>query len=341
MSFEDRHWATLNIDQLITETGWIITVATNHQCHLWMYWCPLSPYIKKNAEMRRGSAMCWLKNYALKYGNLVEQTNPGFTFTHTFVVSPWPVCETRWFFFHGRYSLDGGELWSPSNSPIFHKHRTAAPVTAYFYPDKHPEVTSVDGWAAAQFTPLPATWSMVHNAVGDYHGDTALQNIVRIQSSSIANAWTALYRSIMLFDTSSIPLGSEIIAAELRISLYSIAQVPQWSQFSLVVVGSDPDSNTDIVNTDYSKLFSTPLSIYLMLSDLVGQPYAHFDFNTAGRMWITPGGITKLGLREYHYDVLDEEPYWIASKAASLLFRSAEQTTLSLKPRLEVIYQPP
>lgn len=53
-----------------------------------------------------------------------EQEEAGDTITHTFIKPDWPVCQTRFFYFHGR--IDGEP--SPSTTAIFKQHHAEPPV---------------------------------------------------------------------------------------------------------------------------------------------------------------------------------------------------------------------
>ncbi|MDI6815280.1 MAG: hypothetical protein QMC90_04290, partial [Dehalococcoidales bacterium] len=89
--------------------------------------------------------------------------------------------------------------------------------TATFYPDADPETSSVDGVVADTNNDLP--WADLIAEPGSSAGpSTAGYVAFLIGSSSSANKWKNLYRTIFLFDTSSLPDNATITAATL--SLY-------------------------------------------------------------------------------------------------------------------------
>ena len=113
------NWAAMSLEQILTATGYIIIVATNVPCHLYMYWTNIPPEKHMKPIIRRGVAWKTAIRYCFVQWHENEQQEPGDTLYHTFIKEPWPVCETRWFVF--RAKVDG--IWTKSLSPIFKKHR--------------------------------------------------------------------------------------------------------------------------------------------------------------------------------------------------------------------------
>jgi len=113
------HWALLNIVQSITTTGFQIAVYTNNPCHLWLRYTAvqwrkhITVKIERGAPIDKGARYCFVS-----YKDN-EQLEEGDTLEHTFIKEPWTACETRWFYFFGTV----GSINSPSESPIFSKHR--------------------------------------------------------------------------------------------------------------------------------------------------------------------------------------------------------------------------
>jgi len=76
------------------------------------------PRIHKKPSYRRGLWIADDVRFCFTVFEDNEQTEAGDTTTHTFTKEPWPVCETRWFYFHGTVGGDS----SPSTTPFFEKH---------------------------------------------------------------------------------------------------------------------------------------------------------------------------------------------------------------------------
>ncbi|GAI05039.1 unnamed protein product, partial [marine sediment metagenome] len=196
-----------HIIQTLTATGYKIVVITNVPVHLYMYWTNQEPLKHDRTRVLRGLTIPAASQYCFVDWEQNEQHEAGDTVYHTFIKEPWPECETRWFVFRGKI---GGE-WSNSISCIFDKHRVlpawGPPETHYFYPDAHPEVTSVDGQLISTASPRPADWRSVRGGALVYPIDTSPDGAVVVYADKYLDSWFRIYREIILFDTSSIPLS--------------------------------------------------------------------------------------------------------------------------------------
>jgi len=190
---------------------------------------------------------------------------------------------------------------SDSGTPTLHK--------ADFYPDQHPEVTTVDGNAYSNpvaHGPWPPdewpSWSDIHNGPGTDVEDesTALWVFINAGPYGIndppyyKDTLKAISRVITLFDTSIIPADAEIIEATLFCVVLSKYEIAQWPDFSLVVVSSNPASNTAIMPADYQCLGSTALSNVIPISTIPVTPTEKigitFTLNAEGVAAINKGG---------------------------------------------------
>lgn len=206
-----------------------------------------------------------------------------------------------------------------------------------FIPDKHVEVTSVDGYAYRNIGGSTG-WADIHNGAGTNVDDSASYLGAVIASSVTTPTWASIWRGILLFDTSSIPSNAVITRARLRLCCYVIYKGADWG-VKLVIVEANPASNVALATVDYQCLSATPLSSMISLVELyVGQFYEfeiaieHFDV-------IDKDGITKLGLRDYQHDCLNQAPSWVASKSCGALFYSADYSTnLAFRPHLLIDY---
>jgi len=115
------HWALKDIAYEVTKTGVYIKVFTFQPCHLWLRWTHTYPQEHSVPVIRRGVAIHSDKRFCFVSYHDNEQSEGDDTYVHTFLKEPWPACETRYFYFHGRM---GGER-SRSTSAIFKYHRVA------------------------------------------------------------------------------------------------------------------------------------------------------------------------------------------------------------------------
>ena len=127
--------------------GMRITITTNNPCHLTCYYTDKEPGSHRTSRNQRGLTLPWGVYYCFVAWLSLEQTEPGDTLIHTFNITPWAYCQTKWFAFRGTVA---GEV-SPSVSPIFKKH----------YAYKIYE--SLDG---------PVNIGLTTNDIEDWHGQT-------------------------------------------------------------------------------------------------------------------------------------------------------------------------
>jgi hypothetical protein len=205
-----------------------------------------------------------------------------------------------------------------------------------FVPDKHTEVTSVDGYAA--HAELDLAWAVLRGAAGNEVNDSAATITVSIYASVTTNKWYRIGRAILLFDTSAIPSDAYIVSAYLRVYVVSWSN-NLGSSMAVCVVSSSPASNVALAAADYAALGATPLSEPLLYDLTVVANYYDLKFNSAGLAAISKGGITKLGLRELKYDIKGAVPPWVSNMYDVLTINSADYTTTGARrPYLVVNY---
>lgn len=117
---ENQHFAVKDIAYQHTETGYLLTINTDVPCHLWMRWTTTHPQIHLDPVIKRGLTIHYLPRYCFVVFEDNEQLEDGDTLEHTFYKPDWPICTTRYLYFWGTIA---GQP-SPSESPIFEKHRT-------------------------------------------------------------------------------------------------------------------------------------------------------------------------------------------------------------------------
>lgn len=113
------NWVILFVEQFITFTGYKIACWTNVPCHLSLFWTNSPPDKHMRTKIVRGITVLDTPAYCFVHWEQVEQQESGDTVWHTFIIEPWPFCETRWYTFRALVN----DEWSPSTAPIFKKHR--------------------------------------------------------------------------------------------------------------------------------------------------------------------------------------------------------------------------
>ena len=203
-------------------------------------------------------------------------------------------------------------------------------------PDAHPETSSVDG--RAQRYVKNVSWSNIHDGAGTLAQSDRTTEPVELATWDTTDEWLSINRLFLLFDTSSIPLGTEIKSALVSIHATAAADPLGISTtFKVGIVSSDPNNDTDIIVADYQSIGNTLLSNTYTHEDCLIGAVKVFTLNTSGRSQIVRGGITKLGIREFTYDVADLAPPWTATSVTAISFRMADHLS-GPYPELTVTY---
>ena len=141
-----RLWQLLTIAYTATTTAVTIVTTTDVACHLFMRWSLIIPKIHSKTVFRRGLPWSTDKYYCFDAYTDNEQEEAGDTTTHTFIKTPWPFCETRYFYFFGTRS---GQA-SPSESCVFTYHNAS--------PAPPPPVETSDTCQTMSGTYHPCQW---------------------------------------------------------------------------------------------------------------------------------------------------------------------------------------
>lgn len=180
------YFAVLNISYSLYNTGILITISTNNPCHLTCYYTDKEPLKHATARTIRGITLPWGNYFCFVAWKTVEQTEPGDTLIHTFNLTDWLGCQTRWFTFRGTVE----EQLSPSAGPIFEKHKP------YF----------------SQVTPQKDTHIIQYYPNTNY-GTMPIFSIRDLNNEAI--------RTIISFDLTSIPAGAKLLSATLALYYYN------------------------------------------------------------------------------------------------------------------------
>lgn len=207
---------------------------------------------------------------------------------------------------------------------------TADAVTT-FYPDPHPESTTVDGRVHQTGTDL--SWADLRDGAGDgFEDSTTALFCPRLDSSAAtSDTWDFMVRGIHLFDTAALSDAATISDAEFGFKTDTIDD--NFDQ-SFEIVGSTPTSNTGLANGDYTQLGTTRYATATDLGSLTTSGYNAIPLNATGIAAIAQTGITKLGTR-FSSDLNDSPPTWAGATVATLNMTQAEAGG-SDRPYLEV-----
>ena len=210
---------------------------------------------------------------------------------------------------------------------------------ATFYPDAHPEDTSVDGDAFHQWATI--SWANLIAGAGTHFESESDNTSISIYSGDYIphnlGEWETLRRPIILFDTSSLPDDATIASAVLSLYGYAKSDNKGWAP-DINIYASAPASETELAAGDYDSLGSTPFcDDPITYAGWLTSGYNNFILNAAGLAAISKAGITKFGVRNANYDVAAVEPTWADGGTAELNFYTAEKGTV-YRPKLVVVY---
>ncbi|MBA7692905.1 hypothetical protein ES703_101478 [subsurface metagenome] len=181
-------------------------------------------------------------------------------------------------------------------------------------------------------------WADLLVAAGNGANYTDAQgSITHFTADFGADKWANLLRSILLFDTSSIPVGATILAATLSVYGYEKVDTGSFNPITQVY-SSNPASDSVLVPADFTTLGSTPFcDSPIAYADFVLDAYNDFVLNAAGIAAISTTGLTKLGFRNANYDVAGISPTWQSIKSGTTRIRFNEEIE-ERRPKLVITY---
>lgn len=314
-----------------------VTALTDVACHLWLRWTNIRPQKHIVPVLRRGTAFRSEVRLCFVAYHLTEQDEAGDVLIHTFTLPEWITGTTYYMYFFG--SLSGTQ--SASTSPIF-DHNPAQPPfgppqTLEFTPDPGGGLITVDGYS--QYWLPGDTFQNVRTGAASTAWNFTAEIGTRIATHSTPGFWYNWMRGLFTFPTTPIPAGSQIVSAKLNL-YYCSVNIALSVGSSFTIVATNPVFDNDVVFADYNRFDTEPLSTPQFWSATTGRFNTEWEFNEAGLAAINPGGITRLGVREYNHDCLNIPPPWTSRKANQFVFRSADQDTY-IHPTLSVTFRPP
>lgn len=330
------NWYITSIVQTLTPSGYQIVVTTNVPAHLFLRWTLAPPGQHIKTVMARGAPVQKIIDQCFVATTDVNQAEDGDTLTHTFLLEPWPVCQTRWFYFWGVRVM----YRQPSVSPIYEKHRYAppTPLTAYFYTMRYKNLGAQDTWTNRIANDL---WPALRAGAGTtgLYSSFAYMDLT-VKSSSTLNKFDNLCRIHTTFNTSTLGAGVTIVAARLKLYLTEMLQTLSLSS-TAVVAAIYPIDYDDMKEVDHARIYREALSDFRSFPSLTLNAYNTFTFNALGLTKIAKTGMTLIGVQEGTYDLPNVSPTWLSNKANRARFATADTLLLAQTPRLEVDYFPP
>jgi len=208
-----------------------------------------------------------------------------------------------------------------------------------FFPDADVENTSVDGLTGSDG--VNNSWTLTRDDSGANSGPSSATDRTSIKTTATTNNWNHIYRSIFLFDTSSLGDADTIDSVTLD-RVFTLRDEGIASQ-SMTLTTSTPASNTDIVNADFTQFGTTKQATDVTLASLTvdSSTYNSMTLNSTGLGNISKTGITKFGTR-ITSDNDNAEPTWASDVGAQVNGATADEVLSEDKrPKLVVTHTTP
>lgn len=233
------------------------------------------------------------------------------------------------------HALNAGEEFLPREYFQAGRYPVIVADSAVFYPDAHPETSTVDGRVWHSQTNV--TWASLIGAAGTNASDADAEvSCMYFKSGTESGKYNILLRSIFLFNV-SLPVGASISAVDF--AFYGTFKADQHGAApDINIYSSNPASNTSLAAGDFDSLGSvafcdTPVAY----SSWNTAGYNNFSLNAAGIASIPVSGLAKLGLRNANYDAAGIAPLWVSGAVSYLQGYYAEQGA-GYKPKLIITY---
>jgi len=276
-------WSLTKVEYYHSSTGVYIVAYTDNPVHLFFRWTYQTIQQHQIPTYQRGIYLGSSPRICFTVYKDNEQNETGDTYVHTFHKTPWPVCETRQFYF---WALIEGWV-AISESAVFSYHNAG-----------------LGGWVTL---PSKAEDGHIYFNNGDYntvHANltgTVVSGNVPIRTGQSREAGKQyIYRSGLYFDTSSLDPEQSILAAQ--ILLRGVGTLPFNDPQCLVVLNGDDLAFGGLVAADYGELLDRFSSMGSLCVEAAGAGWDALGYNT---LWLNPygifhinkGGTTKFALR--------------------------------------------
>lgn len=217
--------------------------------------------------------------------------------------------------------------------------KNLAYTTYTFYPDPDPETTSVDGSVGQDYgLGSGQSWATLIAAAGTTANPSVDDiNAFSFRCDNTTNNWQKMYRSIFLFDTSSIPDTDTINSAVMSLYGDGLKADALGVTPNINIYGSTPATNTNLVAGDFAQCGSVAYATAIAYGSYNVSAYNDFTFNATGIAAVSKTGVTKTSARNANYDVAATDPGWASAADHYINCFAADKTGTVNDPKLVVV----
>jgi len=332
MPYQTPRFSVRTLQQTHIDGGFTITITTDVACHLWLRQTPeppqkhLIPVLQRGIYLHSDAYHCFVA-----YDDL-EQNEPDDTTTHTFTWTGWKECMVKYFYFWGSIGLET----SVSTTGYWKKHYWPYPKTSIFHPDLNVGGDSVDGWVGRRNVIPHENWEDIRDGLGNDHDPIGAGYGYLITASSTTDKWSSLFRFIHIYNTTPLPNDAIILGA--TVDIYVSNKVDDLNiRPDIALTFSFPWDYNDLIDADYANIGWRLLADPIPYDSISPPCWITFEVYKDELMMIRRDTRTKLGLKNWNYDILNVAPNWTFRKHSYLAIECAE-SGIGMKPTLTVVW---
>lgn len=212
------------------------------------------------------------------------------------------------------------------------------------YPDPDPETDTVDGRVGR--VSVDEAFGTIRAGAGSIATPSTATNSWTLHGSTTSDQYQGLSRLIWLFKTSDLTASAIIGAGGAILSVMPSDPISGVGlndgtsvNSAMVIVSSNPATNTNLVNADYGTLGTTEFGRTAKQSLLTANVYADVTLNASGISNISLIGISKFGGKHgWDADNTTTGLTWVSEGFQAVTWYAADTAATTSDPKLVITY---